>query len=221
MAQILEQFAVRTREYVLLNSSDKEARPRGLGKTVIIPAFNVVGTNPARDNEGNPIPGTTVVKDMLKVDPVTGRPTGDIEWNAALGIRHILGIDPNTGEALGPWAEQGLSLVSSTEDPKEVAKVRAEGRARWEDFELAQARETVRAHKEFNQAKKRFGETELVGDLDVERAMARLNAATERAKLEAAKASGLESIKDEVINELLKDPDVLKTLADKQKRKGT
>lgn len=179
------QFLAPVMEFVLHNATDEPVAIMYDGETRIVPPINAV-TQPhpkfedvcysAKDSEGNWIPGTLVVRDVVR-DTVLGE-FGEKRnfWSAASAIKHSLQIDVKRGTAEGPYAKRGLSVLPANPTPATVAKVAAAGRARYEEWIVDQARATVEQYNDRNSALRAAGHAPIPLGRDYDRAAALLNA---------------------------------------------
>lgn len=149
------------REFILHNATDDPIILAYDGDSKEVPPFDkVVLPHPkypdvscsARDADGDFIPGTLVIRDVVEnrhanADDGITNARGD-RWDAAAAIRHCLGIDPTTREANSMWYKRGISLLPANPTKDVVRQVASEGRARFEEFRLANDRETVNGYHE-------------------------------------------------------------------------
>lgn len=176
------------REFVIHNSTDEEVVITYDAETRWIPAVTkIVYPHPkypndpsvccsGKDSEGNWIPGTLVLKDMY-ADKEMGE-FGETRnlWSAANAIKHALGIDVRTGAADSDYAKRGLSVLPLNPEPELVQAVLADGRARYEDWRIAQSREIVTAYDEKNAARARVNMQPVPPGQDYHKAVAILRA---------------------------------------------
>lgn len=160
--QTLVSMLQLPREFLVLNPTDEAIACGYDGESFTVPANDqVLMPNPKApemphsgvDSLGNLIPGSLVVKDKIGPRAMCDGGRGD-GWSAAQALTHCLGLDPKTGGATGPFADKGLSLLPMNPDPQLVDATRTAGRARYEVFLLAWAREHVNGYNE-RQAKHR------------------------------------------------------------------
>jgi hypothetical protein len=147
--QYLPDFKPQVMSYVLHNATPEEIILRWGGLQMTIPPVGTVGHRPALDESGQPIPGTFVIKDTYTSRPDGGIPKkGDPpNWFAATAIRHILKIDPESGEAVGPDARKGISVLPASPTPQMLQDAVESGRARYEQFLVTWATDIVNGYQ--------------------------------------------------------------------------
>lgn len=184
--QRVMEFLAPVQEYVLLNAGDEWIEIGFDGETRKIPPITeVVLPHPmypdvphsAKDADGNFIPGTLVLSDI-----VDARPEGDLHgvhgtsWSAAAAIKHCLQIDVRTGMTSGAFSEKGLSVLPVNPSPELVATAVKEGRARYKKWMITVSERIVLEQDSRNEARKRAGLPEIGGDSQYLRAAMLLKA---------------------------------------------
>lgn len=144
-SQVLSEFITKPKQYALLNSAPEGYRVHAMGVAMFIPSSGEVSTAPAHDTKGELIPGSVIFTDIMKKD-VYGNSLPVPEWNSALAVKHALGINVQSGLAEGAYAQRGLSLITDF-SPEAIAKLKADGRARWEEWQLKQAADIVQTYE--------------------------------------------------------------------------
>lgn len=188
MKQIIETRAPQ-REFILHNPGIEPIEMCFGGETRVVPPANVVEEpDPNRkhkaysgkDADGDWIPGTIVFKDIYEYDELS---QGDrLLWDAWWAVKSLLGVDPNTQEATGPYALRGVSLIHPGATKEEIKEIAAAGRLRYEDFKVGAARAMVATHEEDNKRRAKFGQPEVPGDAAYEEALLILAGARNRQK---------------------------------------
>jgi len=147
--QQLPMFGYAPNEYVLHNASPEKVFLRWGGVSIILPPVDAVGPKAAKDADGDPIPGTLVLKDAIVADKDGVIPSADgpANWMAFEAIRNLLGINPVTKEAMGAAARAGLSYLPNNPSKDVVQAVRMDGTKRWEEHRLEWAQYTVSAYE--------------------------------------------------------------------------
>ncbi|NIN66110.1 MAG: hypothetical protein GTO63_15730 [Anaerolineae bacterium] len=147
--QYLPDFKPQVMSYVLHNATPEEIILRWGGLQMTVPPVDVVGHRPALAEDGSPIPGTFVIRDTYTSKPGGGIPRkGDPpNWFAATAIRNILKIDPETGEAVGPDARKGISVLPASPTPSMIQDAMMSGKARYEDFLVSWATDIVNGYQ--------------------------------------------------------------------------
>ena len=186
-SQVVADFVVRARTFVLLNSSDEDIEFMVAGQVVNVPAAGKVRKpHPMFEDvphslelDGEFVPGTLVLRDVLGRDEI-GQISPDPIWSAAHAVKFALGISTTTGQASSGLAQRGLSLLPSDADRDTIDQLRQEGRARWDHWRLEQARDLIRAHDEKNEIRRRANVPLQPGGREYIQALNLLNAAQER-----------------------------------------
>lgn len=151
-------------EFLVHNAGDNEIIGRFDAQQVAIPPISKVifpdPKNPdkfhsGKDTEGNWIPGSLVVRDIIGERVCSGHVAQ--RWEAAAAIRHILGVDPTAKTMSGPYWEAGISILPLHPTPELVEQVAVEGRKRYEVFQLEQDRNLVAAYNEAAAKIRQFG----------------------------------------------------------------
>lgn len=147
--QYLPDFKPQVMSYTLHNATPEEIVLRWGGLQMTVPPVGTVGHRPALDANGDPIPGTFVIKDTYTSRPDGGIPRkGDPpNWFAATAIRNILKIDPETGEAVGPDAKKGISVLPASPTPAMIQEAMESGKARYESFLVEWATDIVNGYQ--------------------------------------------------------------------------
>lgn len=148
-AQTIPAFGFTPNEFVLHNASPELVDLKWGGVMFTLPPVDVVGPKAAKDVDGDPIPGTLVLRDALVMDkegtiPPVGSPAN---WLAFEAIRNLLGIDPVTKEARGAPAKAGLSFLPNSPSKDVIAAVRADGTRRYQEHRVEWAQYTVSAYE--------------------------------------------------------------------------
>lgn len=146
---LMPVFELPRQQFTLHNATPKPINVRWAGRMFVIPPVDVVGPNPAADSNGKPIPGTTIVMDCWTVGP-TGEvvnSAGPPNWLASEAIRNILGINPETRQAEGDYAQGGVSFLPNRPTPQVIERVRADGARRYKASMRDWSRETISAYE--------------------------------------------------------------------------
>lgn len=233
-------FKVVKQQYILHNARPEEIVAKWASRTFTIPGVDSIGTSPALYGNGQPIPGTLILEDGYTLDkdghvPVGGPPN----WIASEAIRNLLGVDPDTGAALGDLAKGGVSFLPADADRETVEMVRQDGERRYRQSLEEWARETIGAYEVAHEKAKAagvdpkpFGKdygvatkilrgdqpkekvVDLAGDIDDD--LAFMAFAKAKALELAQKAAANTNVnREELAEELLKDPNVREHLKKK------
>jgi hypothetical protein len=190
----VRQFLSPVREFSLHNATDEPILIMFCGETRIIPACDQV-TYPhpkfddvchsAKDADGDWIPGSLVIRDMVRM--YLNNQEGDV-WSAANAIKHALEIDVSSGEATGKYAQRGVSMLPPTPTKEQVAHIAAAGRRRYEAWRVQWAREICQGYEGRIAALKASGHAPIPLGPDYDRARAILEVA---GQAEKSKYTGL------------------------------
>ena len=148
-------------KFTLHNASPEPLTFRWAGLQFTLPAVDEVGKSPALDADGQPIPGSLVLQDGYSVDrdgnlPAPGSPPN---WSAFDAIRNVLGVDPNTKQAIGVIAKAGVSFLPNTPSKDLIEKVREDGKRRYAESQVEWAQYTVSAYESRVAAARAVGQT--------------------------------------------------------------
>lgn len=222
--------------FTVHNATDEAITVMYDGETMTIPSIGeVIYPSPtapdmffsAKDANGEYIPGTLVIrnKEGERCLPFGTRPA----WTAAAAIKHCLGIDVMTGDAHGPYYKRGLSVMPTNPSVEAVAQIRAAGIARYEIWRVTWAKDVVEQYTQRAAKWRALNLTPEAPPIEFDIAQAVLQKEQMRRKSEVAKKFGKEIsdkvvaenqapyTKDEVLAELLSDPESLKKLLSKLK----
>jgi hypothetical protein len=201
MSQSLPNFAARREEYVLHNAGPERVEGSWGGRSFTIPACDDVHPHsPAYYADGSPIPGTIVLHDGYTHDregkfPKQGDP---FNWRAAVAIKNVLGIDPKSNEAVGKYAQKGISFVAMPATPEHVAEIMAEGKKRYHQFMLKWADQKVRDYATAQEVARKHGSHAPPPDSDYPKAVAILRAnETELEKRYGPQSSPIDDLPDD------------------------
>lgn len=142
-------FAPVRQKFLLINSSPEQVVLRWGGLQLTLPPTDAVGHRPGMYDNGKHIPGSYLIQDAYTFNadgtiPPNGSPPN---WLATEAIRSLLGINPNTGEAISPFAMKGISVMAEAPTEEMVEAVKSEGRIRYEQFQWDWANETVTGYE--------------------------------------------------------------------------
>lgn len=181
-AQVFPEFVVQVRKYVLINSDTQPIVQKAGGITIIVPARDQViavdpqnpgGFTSALDVDGSYIPGTLAITDRY----VTNQEGNDeIIRDAALIVRHLLGINNKQGMATGILPARGLSLLPAAMPRQGLEEIREAGAKRSERWRVQQARFIVSEFDNSNKKRSRHSQPELTPDEDYTQALLLLRA---------------------------------------------
>lgn len=145
----LPQFGYTPNRFTLHNASPEPVDLRWGGVTFTIPAVDVVGSKPALDIDGDPIPGTILLADGVVPDKdgVVGAPGSPPNWLAFEAIRNLLNVDPVTNVAKGSPAKAGISYLPASPTKDLVSAVRMDGKRRWDEHRVEWAQYTIAAYE--------------------------------------------------------------------------
>jgi len=178
----IRQFLAPVREFCLHNATDEPILIMYSGETRIIPAKDQIAyPHPkfedvcysAKDMDGDWIPGTLVLRDMVQMY-MNGQ-EGQV-WSAANAIKHALDIDIKSGLASGKYAERGVSLLPPSPSKELVHKLAADGRRRYEAWRIKTAKEVAEAYEGRIAALKAAGHNPIPLGPDYDRARAIIDA---------------------------------------------
>lgn len=185
------------REFVVHNATDEQVVITYDAETRWIPPVNQI-TYPhpkftdtchsAKDSNGDWIPGTLILRDVYNEKDLGEFGESRSLWSAANAIKHALGIDVRTGQADSDYAKRGLSVMPPNPEPETVAAIVADGRDRYEEWRIKQARETVDSYDDKNAARARVSMNPVPAGQDYHKAAAILKAYDEKQKRLAAES---------------------------------
>jgi hypothetical protein len=108
----------------------------------------------ARDDKGEFVPGTLVVRDIR----TKGRLGSEhLLWSASMAIKKVLKVDINSGTYQGVYAMRGLSVLPEVPTREMVAEVEKEGFNRYRAWKIKEARTVVSDIEARNEALLRAG----------------------------------------------------------------
>lgn len=153
-------FKPPVREFVLFNARKKTVETMYVGNLMTIPAVNVVNEHHSdTDEDGDPIPGTYVVRDLYHMDQETG--DEKLVLDAARAIAHILGVHKagtsQAAVATSPLAVAGLSVLPRHASKELIREARESGSQLGFLADVQQARNVVEAASEINSKRKSMG----------------------------------------------------------------
>lgn len=197
---VFTDFVEIPKEYVLVNPTDEAIEFGYGGETRTVPPTNKV-TKPhakfddvphsAKDEDGEFIPGTLLLKDLY--GPHSFALGGEEKvWDAAQAIRHCLGIDVKTGVATGKYAERGLTVAPRVYTRAIIEQLKAAGRIRYNDWRVQAARAVVEAHDARNFALQKAGMPSLPGDESYRKALLIIGAANKMDEKLVADSMGMD-----------------------------
>lgn len=136
-------FKITPHRYTLHNARPEAFKLRWGGMRFTIPPVDEVGPKAAKFDDGTPIPGTAVLQDAAAPghDGVVTRRA----WSAETAIREVLGIDIETGQAVGMAAKAGVSFLPDAPNRHLVARIREDGERRWNESQIEWAEHEVAA----------------------------------------------------------------------------
>lgn len=161
MSNVFEQFVMKPKEYVIVSGCLDAAKPRAFGKAIHVPSRVAVGDSPLVLGDEK-IPGTVVVKDVLKKNEF-GQLLSDLEWSATEAVKLIFNIDSN-GTVSGGWWDKGLALIVGNPTKEAIEQARLEAVKRNSVFQVAIARQIVAEHNSMNAANRKANMPEAPGD---------------------------------------------------------
>lgn len=187
--------------YVLHNATPEQIILMWGGLQMTIPPVDEVGPRSAFDENREPIPGTRVIQDTYTAAPDGSVPQkGDPpNWFAAHAIKNILQIDAITGEAIGPSARKGVSVLPAAPTATMIASAKDEGNARYQQFLVDWATDCVNGYQVARERNQQAGYAPPPPGSDYQRAVIIL----EHAHQEMKKTMGMaEDLAGEVSPEL-------------------
>lgn len=201
-------FMVPPKDFIVINPCDEWQQIISSPVEFSVPPRDVAVTKAthnggdafsAVDSDGDPVPGTLVITDVWS--------DGVLIWNASVGLRTALGVSPS-GEYKTGLGLKGLAVLPSGATREEIEEVRAQGVERLNASRVQSARDTVAAHDEKNEIRRRLNMPLLPGDDEYVKASLLLN------RLTASHASEVE----ERIDPLADDDDGLMRFAREKAR---
>ena len=180
------RFLTPVREFTLHNSTDEAISFMYDGETRVVPSSkDIVYPHPkfadvchsAQDEDGDYIPGTIVLKDVIAEKEFGQYGETDMVWSASNAIKHCLEIDVSSGIASGSYAKRGLSLLPPNPSKELVKEVAEYGRDRYFDWKVAEAKSIVESYDEKTQARQRVGMNAVPPGRDYDKALVVLNRA--------------------------------------------
>ena len=247
-AQYMPDFTAKREEYVLHNAGPDKIEGSWGGRPFTLPGCDEVHPhNPAVFEDGVAIPGTLVLRDTYCPDKDGSHPKpGDpFNWRASVAIKNVLGIDPQSGQAKGPYAQKGVSYVQMPASKEDIERIMVEGKKRYYVFMVGWAEHQTRAYAEAvdlarragvtapppggdyhkattileqhqKEMEKRYGKQNLGVEEQEEVDLEFMVFAKARAMALAKDAAEAQKVsKEELAENMLQDPDVLKALRKK------
>lgn len=198
--QYLPDFKPVVQTYVLHNATPEEIILRWGGLQMTVPPVDKVGHRPALDGDGTPIPGTFVIRDTYTAKPGGGVPRkGDPpNWFAATAIRNILKIDPETGEAVGPDAKKGISVLPASPTPAMIKDAMESGKERYEQFLVEWATDTVNGYQVARDRNQQAGYAPPPPGAEYQKAVLILEKSHAKMKKDLGMAESIEQIDEEL-----------------------
>lgn len=168
-------FKPPIREFVLFNARKKSVEVQYVGNLMTIPAVNVFNKDRSDyDADGDPIPGSYVVRDLYQMNSESG--DEDLIFDAARAIAHILGIQKSGRDqaavATSAFAVSGLSVLPLHADKDLIAAIRESGGQLAYLAEVENARVFVEGISERNAKRKSNGLDPIPGGVEYTRARA-------------------------------------------------
>lgn len=217
------KYLTPVREFTLHNATDEWVVIMYAGETRNIPPANKVVKphdryedvcHSARDEDGDYIPGTLVLRDSYEHrENSAAFVDGTMHWSAASAIKHCLGIDVSTGEASSAYARKGISVLPEKPSKELVAKVRAEGQARYLDWKVEEARAIISAYEERTLAHQRLGMTSPPPGRDYDKAVGLLKLAQSRDQANLEEVFGKAETTQEAPEALESEDEIAERLA--------
>lgn len=206
-------FGYEPNRFVLHNGSPEEVRLRWGGVQFTLPPVDKVGKDAAADADGDPIPGTLVLRDGLVMNAEGAiPPEGSMpNWLAFDAIRNVLGVDTITKQAVGTYHKSGVSFLPNAPSKEVVATVRADGMRRYTEHLVEWAQYTVSAYEARVSAARMAGVNPAPPDQDYQKALIVLNKRESQMKVVAVEqVAASESSEDKLkaMREMLQDPKV-------------
>lgn len=165
-------FTPPKRAFVLHNAKEREVDVMFNGNLMTVPGRNAVSVHrPARDADGDIIPGTLVVEDVYYYSPELGDDV--LILDAGRAVAHILGISRGLGGAQAAssrFALGGLSLLPMGCSKEVWRSVLADGEKRAFMVEVDNARNVIAAHDAVNAKRRAGGGDPVPGGLSYDRA---------------------------------------------------
>lgn len=150
MSSEMPDFGFAPNTYNLINGSPSAYTIRWGGLQFTVPARDSMGSHPAKDATGAPIPGSCTVSDSWTFDrdgnlPEKGSPPN---WLAFEAIRNVLGVDPATKLLTGTAAQAGIQFLPNNATSDQIERAQEEGLRRWTESRYEWAEHQIAAYNE-------------------------------------------------------------------------
>lgn len=147
--QYMPAMGFAPNRFTLHNAAPERRTFRWGGVQFTLPAIDEIGVAPAKDADGDLIPGSLILEDGYTTDrdgltPERGTPPN---WSAFEAIRNVLGVDPTTKVATGVAAKGGISFLPNSPTKDVIAAVREDGKRRYAESRVEWAQYTVSAYE--------------------------------------------------------------------------
>lgn len=188
MSQFTQDFGAPAREFNL-HWANRAPRDICWASVIItLPAVDQVGSNPVIDSDGDPIPGTVVVKDIFnEFDTDTGEVI--LKYNAEAAVRSFLGLPPigsrtaiDLKTAKGHLVDAGLTLLPKTPTKAYVRSILEDAQVRVDRYTYTMSQDILMAHESKNVKRREAGMAPVHGGFEYEEARAFVEAYNERLK---------------------------------------
>lgn len=198
-SQYVPNFVSEPNRYTVVNATPEDITLRWAGMQFSIPPSDVVGRTPARDADGDKIPGTLVLEDGYCPRADGSYPTsGQYNWFAADAIKKVLGINPDNGAAEGSYARKGISFLPTGATKDMITTIKEAGRRRYDAFQVTWAQQEIGAYRSATEKASRHGLSAPPPDEDYARAILILERANEIMKKQIGSVTdGMEEAADD------------------------
>jgi hypothetical protein len=154
--QSIPGFVPKRETYAVHNARPDPIEFMWGGVRFEIPGCEVVGPNPARFDDGTPIPGTVEVKDGYILDAQQQMPSGPPNWSAKEAVRAVLGVQTD-GKATSKLAGNGVSFLPAGCSREDFQRIREMGTARYQESLVGWATDVLQNYEEARNRAKQAG----------------------------------------------------------------
>jgi len=170
------KFGSPSREFYLHWANTKSRDFMWAGTIVTFPPVNSVGPDPVYYDDGDPIPGTVVIRDIWgELDLESGEQR--LVYNAESAVRAALGLPPigskapvDFRKANSPLARAGLSVLHVKPSKREIHDLIQDKQVTVDRYEFDRSNEIIDAWDSKNARRKAAGMEPVNGDFEYQQA---------------------------------------------------
>jgi hypothetical protein len=155
--QTIPNFVPTVEEYAVHNARPEPIEFMWAGNRYEIPGCEDMSSTPSCFDDGQPIPGTLLVKDGWTSGPDGGIPNGGPpNWSAKEALRAVLGVGPG-GEATSKLAMNGVSYLPVKITREGFQRIKEAGQSRYRESLIEWATDTLQNYEESRNRAKQAG----------------------------------------------------------------